>query len=92
MHIFLRLLKRKGSVNVEHAHFTAYVQDILLSLMRFGVRRFFIIDGDESETSTMLHIHPELEHTAKTVEEYRSIFLGAVVNGLPKITFSSRTA
>ena len=46
--------------------------------------------GDESETSTMLHIHPELVHMDKTVEEYCDVFPGAVVSGLPKITFSSR--
>lgn len=38
----------KGSVNVSHEHFTNYVRDILMSFVRFGVKKFLIIDGGVS--------------------------------------------
>jgi creatinine amidohydrolase len=108
----------KGSVSVEHAHFTAYVHDVISSIARFGVKKFVIIDGgvsthgplctlardmynelgilagvtdirelareieekvcrqpkgghgDESETSCMLHIRPDLVHMDRAAEEY----------------------
>lgn len=38
----------KGSISIEHRHFTEYVQDILLNFVRFGVKKFLIIDGGVS--------------------------------------------
>lgn len=38
----------KGSVSVEHRHFTSYVRDILMSFVRHGVKKFLIIDGGVS--------------------------------------------
>ncbi len=38
----------KGSVSIEADHFIAYVQDILLSYARHGVRKFLILDGGVS--------------------------------------------
>lgn len=135
---FPAFVEWKGSVSIEHAHFTAYVEDILLSFVRFGVKKFLIIDGgvsthpplcllardmdnrygvkvavtdirglakeeestlcaqekgghgDESETSTMLYLHPELVHMDKAVEEYSKSFPGAVVNGIRRVTFPGR--
>lgn len=135
---FPAFVEWKGSVSVEHAHFTAYVEDILMSFVRFGVKKFLIIDGgvsthpplcllardmnnrcgakvavtdirglakeeedalctqkkgghgDESETSTMLYLHPELVHMDKAVEEYSGVFPGTVVNGIQRVTFSGR--
>lgn len=46
--------------------------------------------GDESETSTMLHIREDLVHMDKTVEEYTAFFSGAYVNGSTKVYFPSR--
>jgi len=120
----------KGSVSIDYEHFIAYVKDILLSFVLFGVKKFLIIDGgvsthgplmllaktmdneynvkvgvsdvtkiakateeslcmqkrgghgDESETSTMLHIRPDLVHMDKTVEEYTRPFPGTVKDGV----------
>lgn len=135
---FPAFVRWTGSVSIEHRHFTDYVQDILMSYVRFGVKKFLIIDGgvsthgplctlardmdnacgakvavsditqlareteeavcsqkrgghaDESETSTMLYIRPDLVHMDQTVEEYSQAFPGTVVNGHRKIYFSSR--
>ncbi len=38
----------KGSVNIEADHLIAYVQDILLSFVRYGVKKFLILDGGVS--------------------------------------------
>ena len=42
---FPAFVEWKGSVSVEAEHFINYVQDILLSFVRFGVKKFMIIDG-----------------------------------------------
>lgn len=42
---FPAFVQWKGSVSIEHEHFTNYVRDILMSFIRFGVRKFLIIDG-----------------------------------------------
>ena len=130
---FPAFVEWKGSVSVEHRHYVDFVEDILLSFVRHGVKKFLIIDGgvsthpplllmsrdlnnrlgvkvavsdvtklalevekaimeqsrgghgDESETSTMLHIRPDLVHMEKTVEEYTGFFPGCVQNGILKI-------
>ena len=38
----------EGSVSVSHQHFTSYVRDILECYVRFGVKKFLIIDGGVS--------------------------------------------
>lgn len=137
---FPAFIKWKGSVSIDYPNFIAYVKDILMSFVRFGVRKFLIIDGgvsthaplmllsktmdneenvkvavsdvtklaievetaiceqkrgghgDESETSTMLHIRPDLVHMDKTVEEYVRLAPGAVENGFMKVFISGRMA
>lgn len=137
---FPAFINWKGSVNIDYPNFIAYVKDILMSFVRFGVRKFLIIDGgvsthaplmllsktmdnehnvkvavsdvtklavevetavcmqkqgghgDESETSTMLHIRPDLVHMDKTVEEYVCRAPGAVENGFVKVFVPSRMA
>lgn len=44
--------------------------------------------GDESETSCMLHIRPDLVHMDKAVEEYRDVIPNMVVNGVRKVSMS----
>lgn len=135
---FPAFVEWKGSVSVEHGHFTSYVRDILMSFVRHGVKKFLIIDGgvsthpplallsrdmdnqlgvkvavtnivglaaetereileqkrgghgDESETSTMLVIRPDLVHMDRTTEEYTESFPGCRVNGVLKVNFPSR--
>lgn len=130
---FPAFVEWKGSVSVEHRHYVDFVEDILMSFVRHGVKKFLIIDGgvsthpplllmsrdlnnrlgikvavsdvtklaleveqaimeqargghgDESETSTMLHIRPDLVHMDKTTEEYTHFFPGCVQNGIVKI-------
>ena len=45
---FPAFVEWEGSVSISHEHFTAYVEDILMSFYRFGVRKFLIIDGGVS--------------------------------------------
>lgn len=45
---FPAFVEWKGSVSIEHKHFTNYVQDILKSFIKFGVWKFLIIDGGVS--------------------------------------------
>ena len=45
---FPAFIKWKGSVSIDYEHFIAYVRDILMSFIRFGVRKFLIIDGGVS--------------------------------------------
>lgn len=45
---FPAFIKWKGSVSIEHEHFTDFVKDILLSYTRFGVKKFLVIDGGVS--------------------------------------------
>jgi len=132
---FPAFVEWKGSVSVEHEHFTSFVRDILMSFARHGVKKFLIIDGgisthpplvllsrdmnnqcgvkvavtdiagllgeveqevleqkrgghgDESETSTMLVIRPDLVHMDKATEEYTESFPGCRVNGFLKVSF-----
>lgn len=46
--------------------------------------------GDEAETSTMLHIRPELVHMEKTTEEYSAAFPGTMGQGFAKVYFPNR--
>ena len=46
--------------------------------------------GDESETSCMLHIKPELVHMEKAVEEYSQFVPGAVQNGVLKVSIRGK--
>lgn len=45
---FPAFIEWKGSVSIEHEHFTNYVKDILKSFINFGVWKFVIIDGGVS--------------------------------------------
>lgn len=45
---FPAFIEWKGSVSVEYGNFIAYVRDILMSFIRFGIRKFLIIDGGVS--------------------------------------------
>lgn len=45
---FPAFVEWKGSVSIQYEHFIQYVQDILLSFVRFGIRKFLIIDGGVS--------------------------------------------
>lgn len=57
---FPAFINWKGSVSIQYANFIAYVKDILLSFVRFGVRKFLIIDGGVST-------HPPLILLAHTM-------------------------
>jgi len=46
--------------------------------------------GDESETSCMLHIRPELVHMDKATEHYTEIIPGTVKNGIEKVYLPMR--
>lgn len=45
---FPAFVEWKGSVSIQYEHFIQYVQDILLSFVKFGVKKFLIIDGGVS--------------------------------------------
>lgn len=123
----------KGSVSIEAAHFSQFVEDILINFIRFGVKKFLIIDGgvsthlplkitsatlrnkfgafvavsnclglgkevdtalceqargghgDESETSTMLHIRQDLVKMDRTVEEYFNRVESCNKNGVNRV-------
>jgi len=45
---FPAFVEWKGSVSIDHRHFTDFVSDIILSFARFGVRKFLILDGGVS--------------------------------------------
>lgn len=46
--------------------------------------------GDESETSCMLCLHPQLVHMEKAVEEYREVIPGMRKDGIVKISMGSQ--
>lgn len=58
---FPAFVEWKGSVSVAHEHFTRYVQDVLESFVRFGVKKFLIIDGGVST-------HPPLCQLARDMD------------------------
>lgn len=60
---FPAFIKWKGSVSIEHKHFTDYVQDILLSFVRFGVRKFLIIDGGVSTHPPLCLLARDLDNS-----------------------------
>lgn len=45
---FPAFVEWKGSVSIQYEHFIRYVEDILLSFVRFGVKKFLILDGGVS--------------------------------------------
>jgi creatinine amidohydrolase len=45
---FPAFVEWKGSVSVSAEHFSNYVKDILVSFVRFGVKKFLIVDGGVS--------------------------------------------
>ena len=57
---FPAFIKWKGSVSIDYENFIAYVRDILMSFIRFGVCKFLIIDGGVST-------HPPLILLAQTL-------------------------
>ena len=123
----------KGSVSIQAFNFANFVEDILLSFVNHGVKKFLIIDGgvsthiplkilsatmankygvkvgvtnclglgkeveaslaqqprgghgDESETSTLLHIKPELVKMENTLEEYFTELPGCTKNGINRV-------
>lgn len=60
---FPAFVKWKGSVSVEHDHFTHYVRDILMSFIRFGVRKFLIIDGGVSTHPPLCLLARDLDNS-----------------------------
>lgn len=60
---FPAFVKWKGSVSIEHEHFTNYVQDILMSFARFGVRKFLIIDGGVSTHPPLCMLARDLDNS-----------------------------
>jgi len=123
----------KGSVSIQAFNFANFVEDILVSFVNHGVKKFLIIDGgvsthiplkilsatmtnkygvqlgvtnclglgkevdealcrqprgghgDEAETSTMLHIRPELVKMEETVEEYFTSIPGVNKNAVNRV-------
>ena len=129
-----------GSVSLGYDTSIKVMEDIITCYIRFGVKKFLILDGgvstqapmrilssemynkygvrvavssvvglgaeaekevceqkagghgDESETSWMLYIHPELVHMEKAVEEYSTVLPGMRKNGIQKISMSGKMA
>ncbi len=129
-----------GSVSLGYDTSIKVMEDIITCYIRFGVKKFLILDGgvstqapmrilssemynkygvrvavssvvglgaeaekevceqkagghgDESETSCMLYIHPELVHMEKAVEEYSTVLPGMRKNGIQKISMSGKMA
>ena len=128
-----------GSVSIEADHFRHFVEDIIRSIARFGVKKFLILDGgisthhpmsilsydlhnalgisvavtdiaglgkeaglrvceqeqgghaDESETSCLLSVRPDLVRMEKAVKEYRPHIPGVVsAEGVRKITLKGQ--
>ncbi len=128
----------EGSATLSPNTFMSCVREILLSYIRFGVKKFFILDGgitshaplvivsselandygvkvavsnwfglghevekkcceqllgghaDETETSCMLYIKPNLVQMDKSIEEYSRSVEGAFVNGIKKVHLSAK--
>lgn len=51
---FPAFINWKGSVSIEAANFINFVKDILLSFVRFGVKKFVILDGGISTRPPMM--------------------------------------
>lgn len=51
-----------GSVSIEHAHFIAFVRDIILSYARSGIKKFLIIDGGVSTHPPLCMLSRDLEN------------------------------
>ena len=45
---FPSFVKWKGSVNIDYRNFLAFIKDILMSFVNFGVKKFLIIDDGVS--------------------------------------------
>ncbi len=60
---FPAFVQWKGSVSIEHEHFTNYVRDILMSFIRFGVRKFLIIDGGVSTHPPLCLLARDLDNS-----------------------------
>lgn len=60
---FPAFIKWKGSVSIDYEHFIAYVQDILMSFVRFGVKKFLIIDGGVSTHGPLMLLSKTLDNT-----------------------------
>ncbi|MGE5580233.1 MAG: creatininase family protein [Bacillota bacterium] len=52
----------KGSVSVDYPYFIAYVRDILMSFVRFGVRKFLLIDGGVSTHGPLVLLSKTLDN------------------------------
>lgn len=59
---FPAFIQWTGSVSVEHQHFTSYVRDILMSYVRFGVKKFLIIDGGVSTHSPLCMLSRDMDN------------------------------
>lgn len=66
---FPAFVEWKGSVSIEHDHFTNYVKDILLSFARHGVKKFLIIDGGVST-------HPPLVLLSRDLNNHYGLKVG----------------
>lgn len=60
---FPAFVEWKGSVSIQHEHFTNYVKDILLSYARFGVKKFLIIDGGFSTHPPLVLLSRDLNNS-----------------------------
>lgn len=73
---FPAFVEWKGSVSIEANHFEDNVQDILMSFVRFGVRKFLIIDGGIST-------HIPLSILAQTMHNHHHVTVAVTdLNGL----------
>lgn len=59
---FPAFVEWKGSVSVDYPNFIAYVRDILMSFVRFGVRKFLIIDGGVSTHGPLVLLSKTLDN------------------------------
>lgn len=73
----------KGSVSIGYDNFIAYVKDILMSFVRFGVRKFLIIDGGVST-------HPPLVMLSQTLNNEYDVKVA--VSDITKLAAETETA
>ncbi len=59
---FPAFVQWKGSVSVDYPNFIAFVKDILMSFIRFGVRKFLIIDGGVSTHGPLVLMSKTLDN------------------------------
>lgn len=80
---FPAFVEWRGSVSIEHQNFTNYIKDILMSFVRHGVKKFFIIDGGVST-------HPPLVLLSRDMNNHHHIKVA--VSDITKLAIETERA